>query len=486
MTDFSIDKLGLHADDTAQGAGPNIVMHTWFQLFRTAQIHTADNEALKRPVAAMAELSQTMVERDGGISFQAKDGSLFVNATKLRLSTDEFALAKDVFNFLEERGIGGFSIDALLTPEAIHKLLQIMVYAPPAERNFATIDAAIKAARIPFKLNKPLGGGRKSDLEATLERRAYTFLTYSKLVVLYRSLLAEQSPTVTRRMFLRKKISRSVQALVDICIEDDHTFLGAASVKRGDAYEPHHATNTAVLSIAIGEKLGLTKVELSDLGLAGMFHDVGMRACPTDLVQKGGALDERERAIMQQHPIWSVEYLLTERVFSKSVLSRIIVAYEHHRHADGGGYPSGTRPPDIFAKIVAIADAYDALTTLRPWRPAVLADEALAMMMRESGKRFDPVLMKIFVNTIGLYPTGTLVRLDTGEIAVVVYSGGDTERVSRPVVAILGADGKTQATVDLMEKGSSGYRRSIVHSEDPAKYGVQTSGIVATNAGVAT
>ena len=480
----TIDWLGLQGDDGSAQTGPNLVLHHWFQLFRTAQIHTLDNEALQRPIAAMAELTATMIPRDGPISFQAKDRSLFVNATKLHLSSEEFELAKQVFEFFEERGIGGFEIDAPLTTDAIAKLLNILIYAPPAERRLERIGAALKAAAIPFKVNKPLGGG-KSDAEVTLERRAYTFLTYSKLVMLYRSLVAEQTPTVTRHMFLRKKISRTIQALVDICIEDDHTFLGAASVKSGEAYAPHHAANSTVLAIALGEKLGLTRVELADLGLAAVFHDIGMRSCPTELVDRAGELTAEQRTIIEQHPIWSVEYLLGERVFNKSVLSRIVTAFEHHCAFDGHGYPQCSRKPDVFARIVAITDVYDALTTQRPWRPAVLADEALALMMRDAGTRFDAVLMKIFVNTMGLYPVGTLVRLDSGELGVVVYSGGDAERVSRPVVALLGSDGQPKATVDLTEKIGTGYRRSIMNSEDPAKYGLQTSGFVANSAGVA-
>lgn len=482
---FTIDALSLTtADSAGQFSGPNAVMHVWFQLFRTAQIHALENQALQRPIAAMVEMTATLVPREGRISFQAKDKSLFVNSTKLRLSTDEFALAKDVFNFLEERGIGGFAIDAPLAEPAIRKLLTIMVYAPPAERKFEKIDAALKASGIAFKVNKAMGVGRKSDSELALERRSYTFLTYSKLVVLYRSLIAEQKINPTRRAFLMKKIARTIQALVDICLEDDHTFLGAASVKSGDAYAPHHAANVAVLSIALGEKLGLSKVDLADLGLAAMFHDIGLRGCPAEVIDKNGKLDAGERSIIERHPMLSVEYLLAERIFKKSVLARIIVAYEHHRNYDGGGYPQGSRRPDLFSRIVTIADIYDALTTQRPWRPAHLPDEALATMLTEAGKRFDPALLKVFVNTVGLYPVGTLVRLDSGELAVVVYSGGDAERVSRPMVALLGQDGKPRLTVDLTEKTGTLYRRSIVNAEDPAKYGLQTAALVATSGAV--
>src|SRR5581483_5917576 len=186
----SIDDLSLRAggeEPTGEG-GPNAVMHTWFQLFRTAQIHAIDNQALQRPIAMMVEMTNTLVPKEGRISFQAKDKALFVNGTKLRLSSDEYDLARDIFQFFEERGIGGFTIEGVMDTAAVRSLLSALVYTP--DRRFDRLDAAVKSARLPFRLNKPLGSGKKSQSEVTLERRSFTFFTYSKLVVLYRSLIA--------------------------------------------------------------------------------------------------------------------------------------------------------------------------------------------------------------------------------------------------------------------------------------------------------
>ena len=482
----TIDTLALQTGAVEARDGANAVLYAFFQLFKTAQIHAIENQALLRPTQAMVELSANLVAREGRISFQAKDRSLFQNSVKLRLSSDEYDLAYDIFAFFEERGMGGFVIDGPLTAEAIRRILMVLVYAPATERKFDRVDAALKSSGIPFRVNKPLGTGSKSTADVVLERRTYTFFTYSKLVVLYRTLLSEEKPNSSRRNFLMKKIARTVQALVDICMEDDHTFIGASAVKSGEAYAPHHAANTAVLSIALGEKIGLSKVELAELGLAAVFHDVGMRACPSEVLEKRAPLDARDRAVVEQHPIAGVEFLLDQKAFSRSLLSRIVVAFEHHRSLDGSGYPAGARRPDLFSRIIAIADVYDALTTHRPWRPATLPDEALAMMMRDSGKRFDAALLKVFVNTIGLYPVGTLVRLDSGEMAIVVYGGGEGDRLTRPVVMLVGRDGKPAGSVDLTDRAPSGaFRRSIVASEDPAKYGLQPSGILAGSAGVA-
>ena len=487
MTDptkqFSIDGLSLKlgAEDQTQTAG-NIVMQTWFQLFRTAQIHAVDNQALQRPIAAMAEMTNTLVPKEGRVALQAKDKALFVNGNKLRLTSDEYELAREVFTFFEERGIGGFSIEAPMDAAAVRKLLSALIYTP--ERKFDKLEAAIKAANIPFRLNKPLGGGKKSRADITLERRSYTFFTYSKLVVLYRNLISQQKLIASERAFLLKKISRTIQSLVDICLEDDHTFLGVAAVKSGEAYAAHHGANVAILAIALGEKLGLSKVALADLGMGAVFHDVGLRDCPAEILMKPDPLDAKDRSLIEQHPMRSVEFLLNQRSFNKSTLSQIVVAFEHHRNYDGSGYPFGSRRPDILSRLVTIADVYDAMTTQRPWRNALMPDEALGKMSRETGRRFDPALIKIFINTLGLYPVGTLVRLDSGDLGVVIYGGGEGERMNRPIIALIGRDGKPGSNVDLAERTPAGaYRWSIVMTEDPRKFGIQPAGVVASAMG---
>ncbi len=277
--EVSIDALGVQlTQGDPSETGPNAMMYAFFQLFKTAQIHAIENQALRRPMQTMVDLSSAMVARDGRVSFQSKDRAVFVNSQKLKLSSEEYELADGIFDFFEERGMGGFVLDGKLDADAVRKLLMILVYAPAAERKFDRIDAALKASALPFRINKPLGVGKKSDSEVVLERRSYTFFTYSKLVVLYRSMLSDEKLNASRRQFLIKKIARTMQNLVDICIEDDHTFIGVSAVKSGEAYAAHHAANVAVLSIALAEKIGLDKVELADLGMSAVFADSGLRA----------------------------------------------------------------------------------------------------------------------------------------------------------------------------------------------------------------
>jgi len=485
-TAVTIDDLALSlTDGSLAGEGPKALFYAWFQLFRTAQIHAITNSALDRPIRNFRNLVSDLIAKDGRISLQAKDGSLFCNSLKLSLSSQEyFELALSTFKFFEERGIGGFVIDAALAKEQVYQLLEALVYAPAHELAYERINAKLTEQSVPMRANKTLGVSGPIEPDALLERRSYTFFTYSKLVVLYRTLVALDSTKLNKRNYLIRKIARSMQALVDICLEDDHTFLGITTVKSIENYAAHHAANVAVLSLVLGGSIGLAKADLADLGLAAMFADIGVADIPSELISQPGFLDEEEKAAVQQHCLRSTDYLLGEQVLSKSVLRRIVVAFEHHRGFDGGGYPSFSQPPELFSRIVAIADTYDALTSQRPWRKAYLPDEALGIILEQGGKRFDPVLVKVFVNCLGLYPIGSLLRLSRGELAVVVYSGGEGQRLWRPIVSIIGADGRPERMVDLCERDRTGrYARDIVSSEDPTKYGLQPSGLLALSPG---
>jgi hypothetical protein len=470
LTTSSLEQSGEHTS--------RAFFQAWFQLFKTAQIHAAGNQALRRPIERFATIAGRIIAAEGSLSLQAKDRTLFVNSMKLHLTTEEYALAGDVFDFFDQRGMGGFSIDGPLRPDAVRRALEILVYASAAERSFERLRARLRQADLPLQINRPLGTARAEGGGGRLERRAYVFYTYSKLVVLYRALLGEDGGNPIKRRYLVRKIVRTVQALVDICLAEDHTLLGLATVKQAEDYPAHHAANTAVLAIVLGEKLGLAKVDLADLGLAGLFHDIGMRRVPARLLSQRGPLQARERRLVEEHPLHGVEFLLREPHFTRSVLRRIVVAFEHHRGPETGGYPQLLPPPHLFSRIVSIAAGYDALTTARPWRRAYLPDEALGVMLARP-EQFDPRLVKVFVNALGLYPVGTLVRLSSGELAVVLYGGSEGDRASRPVVGLLGSDGRALRSVDLSEVDENGTpRRSIVAAEDPAKYGLRASALL--------
>ena len=186
---------------------------------------------------------------------------------------------------------------------------------------------------------------------------------------------------------------------------------------------------------------------------------------------------------MQMHPCTGVTALLKLKGLSDAVLRSALAVFEHHLHWDrSGGYPSVTRPrdPSLFARIIAIADCFDALTSARAYRKSPFRpDQALKMMLEKSGTAFDPVLMKLFINTMGIFPIGTLVLLGTGEVALVLAPSPNPESLHLPRVKILfdvRGNPVEPEIIDLAASNGAGPGdRQIIRSLDPEAYGVKVA-----------
>jgi HD-GYP domain-containing protein (c-di-GMP phosphodiesterase class II) len=462
------DEATLRMADEGSEASSNAVLYVWFQLFKTALIHAIDNRALEKPIEAMATLTAEAIPREGRIALQARDGALFVNGLKLRLTAEEMDLAHDVFEFFELRGMGGWVVDGELDLAAVRRILEALVYVPVAERSFEAITVKLREAAVPFRITKPSKGPAKTAEELLAERRDNAFFSYAKVAVLLDSLVGVEPGNQGRRAFLLKKVARAVQGLVETCTVDPETFLLLASVRRPADYDGTHAANTAVLSIALGAHLGLSRSDLADLGMAALFHDVGLRSCPPAIRGKAGALEPTERAEVDRHCARGVEFLLGERRFNRAALTRIVVAHEHHVPFA----KEGLRRPDPFTRIVTLTSTYDALTTDRPWRPGLPADQVFTILFQEAGRMFDPVLVRALLALLGALPVGTLVKLSSGEVAVVVAAGG--VHLAAPVVVGIDREGRAGRRLDL---GTGQVRiESVI---DPAPLGLSPSGVAA-------
>src|SRR5204862_267261 len=189
--------------------------------------------------------------------------------------------------------------------------------------------------------------------------------------------------------------------------------------------------------VALSRKLGLTKLQLYDLGMAALFHDVGKSRVPLEVLNKQGGLTDEEWRIMQAHPWLGVLTLFGLRGYGEIPYRGMIVAYEHHMKTDLTGYPKSLRPRElsIYSKIVAVADGFDAATSRRVYQTVpIQPDQVLKEMWENPRRGYDSVVVKAFINLIGIYPVGTCVILDTYEVALVHSANPDVTHVHRPVV----------------------------------------------------
>jgi putative nucleotidyltransferase with HDIG domain len=263
-----------------------------------------------------------------------------------------------------------------------------------------------------------------------------------------------------------------VEALAHEVSQNRTALLALTALKEYDSYTFTHMVNVSILTMGQARGLGIEGALLREFGLSALLHDVGKVRTPTDILNNPGTLNEAELEIMRRHPVDGAAIL--RRTPEIPTLAPV-VAFEHHLRLDGTGYPFGTFRPtlNLGTMLCGIADVYDAMRSQRVYQPAFPTDRILAVLEQNDGSRFDPHLVRRFVQLVGIYPAGNLVRLDTGEVAVVLQT--HAEDPYRPRVRVLrdasGAEVTRVREINMWEQGE-GPRAAVQAPLDPAEYGI--------------
>ena len=274
-----------------------------------------------------------------------------------------------------------------------------------------------------------------------------------------------------------------MQNAVNAILQDDSTLLGLANIKNYDEYTFNHSVNVAMYAIALGQRIGIPKKHLSHLGMAALFHDMGKTRISKEILNKTGKLSPEEWSIMRTHPVAGTELIMRMKEWGELSTRMIQGAFEHHLRYDLTGYPRLTRKRRIslLGRIITVADFYDALVRPRVYnRFPYVSEKILGIMLERSGKDFDPAIVKVFINMIGIFPLGTLVLLNTNEMGIVIQIQEDAELIDRPKVCLLYyGDGEYRKgkVVDLKERddASGDFKRSIVKTLDPNEYNLNVA-----------
>ncbi|HEY3209835.1 MAG TPA: HD domain-containing phosphohydrolase [Actinomycetota bacterium] len=274
--------------------------------------------------------------------------------------------------------------------------------------------------------------------------------------------------------------NRVVQELSDQIVRDPTQALMLATVRSHDEYTYYHMLNVCLLSIALGYAVGLHQDQILGLGLGALLHDVGKVNVPVDVLQHVGALSVEQWRLVQRHPVEGAAIIFGtgETLFQ----STAAIVLEHHAAYDLSGYPglSGRPHPSLPARMVAVADCFDAVTTTRPYRKAEERRQALNILLAGAGRGYDPRVVRTFVRLLGLFPVGSLVRLTNKAIGVVVRN--HDRLLSRPKVHIMldpNGDPCDAYEVDLSARDSDGsFRWNVERSMDPGEVGVDMVSLV--------
>jgi putative nucleotidyltransferase with HDIG domain len=239
-------------------------------------------------------------------------------------------------------------------------------------------------------------------------------------------------------------------SILDDLMRKEHIVVHLTTISSHSPSLYHHSINVAVLAAAVGMSLGYNRYQLMDLGVGAMLHDIGKVKLPAELLHKKERWNEEEMEIAKQHTMYGFDLLRKQRDIS---LLSAHVALQHHERLDGSGYPQGLKGKQIheYAQIVAICDVYDSLTSPRPWRKRYMPQDALEYLMGAGGHLFEHHLIQAFRKHIAIFPLGSSVVLNTGEVGVVCKV--DPDYCHRPMVRILkdgrGNDLRMPYEVDL-------------------------------------
>lgn len=435
-------------------------------ILRTSQIHDSDNVAVINQMERFISLVNTILEKEKIMQIDIIGEFFYINDSRVKYTVEYLLNFDFLMRELKKRDVGTIIFKNKLNIDDIKLFTRSFISAGFSQEPFDVFLNMISGLKnIVIARLKRVQEDESTDMRKIVKKTYFNAVSFSKGVM--NRIRSNEAVNV-------KKAKRIVESMVDLILEDEHLLIGMTSIKDYDEYTYHHSVNVSVLSIAIGQRIGLNRRALNELGLAALFHDTGKVYVPHEILNKPTSFTDEEWNIMKRHPEWGVKSVLRLKSFDPFLVRSAIVAFEHHLNYDYTGYPKvkNTGLQDLYSRIVTIADQYDAMTSSRVYsRIPLPPDKALSILIDRSGTQIDPLLLKFFINIVGVFPLGSLVFLDTGELGIVYQS--NPIFVDRPRVRVLidSTGTKRDYIVDLSEKDSSGkFIRSIVKTLDYNKY----------------
>lgn len=262
-----------------------------------------------------------------------------------------------------------------------------------------------------------------------------------------------------------------VEEISSSVLRNPGALISLARLKTADDYTYMHSVAVCALMVALARQLDLDEQATREAGMSGLLHDIGKAMMPMDILNKPGKLTDDEFRIIQSHPVEGHRLLVEGKSASEIVLD---VCLHHHEKTDGSGYPD--RLPgekiSVFAKMGAVCDVYDAITSNRPYKAGWDPAESIRRMAEWSAGHFDDTVFQAFVKSIGIYPTGSLVRLASGRLAVVIEQSEKSLLAPR-VKAFFSTKAQTYVVPEVIDLSHPSATDRIVGREDAAKWGIR-------------
>lgn len=464
------------ADELTVSHGRDLVVHLCV-LMKTAQIHDPSNIALVNPSDHLIKTLKQIWQWHKTVRIHLIGDYLFLDDLRLRMDLERYASFTFVIEELKRVGLGGIVFHDGITAEDLRRFTYIVAHVDPkTPEPSEVVTQEIQQRGIAGIAVEPLEVKEEEyqALKKTVKEQAKT--SYFKTM----TTVSEAMDNIKMgRVVSVKRAKRTVQSMVDTLLTDESTILGLTTLRAHDVYTHNHSVNVCILALSVGQRLGYTTKQLTLLGLSGLFHDMGKANIPPEILNKATDFTEEDWQMMRQHPVEGVKNLLRLKGINELTIRIVSGAFEHHLNYDLSGYPKLKSPwsVSLFGRIISICDCYDALTSSRVYnRVPYSPEKALKFMLSRSGKAFDPIILKVFVNSIGIFPIGTLVMMNTRELAVVVGPNADPDKGDRPRVKLItdsGGNALDGEVVNLADSQES--NRLVAKTLDATQYKIDVS-----------
>ena len=458
------------------------LLTSFFVLYKTARLVDAENIGFQNHLDTFMERFKNVAASGEAVTIKAMGGHYFVNEQLVKFDDKGLSGASTVVAEWGKLGIGGVRFVSEIPQAEMSKFFKLMAGIKPDDHNLESLALQLTTLSITqvqlLSLKSLQSNQPKLTEEMKREFRKSARKTFFKAMTQVQDVMVSASQDQDINIARTKRV---VHSLIDQITRDEQSMIELTSIRNYDEYTFAHSTNVAVYALTMGVRLRLDRARLSELGFAALFHDIGKIKLPQDLIRKPDAFDENDWIQMQRHPLLGAKTILRNLKLDVHTVRAARTAFEHHINADFTGYPQlhyDRRDPNLFSKIISIVDSFDALTSGRIYlRNSLQPDQVLKKMSYQMKTKFDPFLLKVFNNIIGIYPAGTLVLLTTDELALVLTNNPDD--MSRPYVKIVGnKEGllETPVWVDLTMPEHAD--RKIVRRIDPERYGLRTQDFV--------
>lgn len=443
------------------------------------KLYPLENAAVQQALDEVHVVLDKVVTAEGGAEVRVVGDFFFLNETRLRLDLSNFSTFGSFARALQDHGIGAVEIYPGVQRDEWAPFLSVLLRKPGGEEPFqAFMDrlAGTPVQHLEFRPEKEVAEPEKDEEALTAAKR-----TYAQSVQVAKDVMGDIR--LGKAVNVRK-VKRAVQGIVDQVLSNESSMVTMTTLRDFDEYTFTHCVNVCIFSVIVGQRLGLEKLHLYELGLGALFHDIGKQRVDYDIINKPGGLTDEEWVQLKEHTTEGLLVLFKMHGFADVPYRQMLMAYEHHMKIDLTGYPANKRDrePTLFSRIVSVADAFDAGTSVRsyqynPWPP-----DAVLREMRDNPRRgFDPMLVKALITATGVYPVGTLVILDSHELAIVSEVNKNPDLLHRPKVKVIsdamGVPLADAVTVDLAQAdpATGAPVRSIIKTTDPQKYGIRVS-----------